>query len=155
MTSNSELFRWMAPKRAERLRKLDMAKFKEVLKRKFLEGPGSNQSSWEPEYGGFGYGKGQEQGVGLQALLDSSPINLRAAIAGAHREWYLLPLDRFEAARCGFGYLHGQALWAKCFACVMERSGCVLGGGPSMRVVKRQQKGMWQWRWRSRLVWAF
>ena len=46
MTSNSELFRWMAPKRAERLRKLDMAKFKEVLKRKFLEGPGSNQSSW-------------------------------------------------------------------------------------------------------------
>ena len=27
-------------------------KFKEVLKRKFLEGPGSSQSSWEPEYGG-------------------------------------------------------------------------------------------------------
>ena len=29
------------------LRRLDMLKFKEVLKRKFLEGPGSNQSSLE------------------------------------------------------------------------------------------------------------
>ncbi len=32
---------------AEMLRKLDMMKFNEVLKRKFLEGPGSNQSSLE------------------------------------------------------------------------------------------------------------
>ena len=32
---------------AEMLRRLDMLKFKEVLKRKFLEGPGSNQSSLE------------------------------------------------------------------------------------------------------------
>ena len=35
------------PKGAEALRHLDMVKFKEVLKRKFLEGPGSNQSAWE------------------------------------------------------------------------------------------------------------
>ena len=35
------------PRRAEMLRRLDMLKFKEVLKRKFLEGPGSNQSSLE------------------------------------------------------------------------------------------------------------
>ena len=35
------------PKGAEALRNLDMVKFKEVLKRKFLEGPGSNQSAWE------------------------------------------------------------------------------------------------------------
>ena len=35
------------PQGAEALRHLDMVKFKEVLKRKFLEGPGSNQSSWE------------------------------------------------------------------------------------------------------------
>ena len=34
-------------KGAEALRRLDMVKFKEVLKRKFLEGPGSNQSAWE------------------------------------------------------------------------------------------------------------
>ena len=35
------------PQGAELLRRLDMLKFKEVLKRKFLEGPGSNQSSLE------------------------------------------------------------------------------------------------------------
>ena len=35
------------PQGAEMLRRLDMLKFKEVLKRKFLEGPGSNQSSLE------------------------------------------------------------------------------------------------------------
>eukprot|EP00434_Breviolum_minutum_P041685 symbB.v1.2.037085.t1/scaffold5381.1/size27835/3 len=35
------------PQGAEALRHLDMVKFKEVLKRKFLEGPGSNQSAWE------------------------------------------------------------------------------------------------------------
>ena len=35
------------PQGAEMLRRLDMIKFKEVLKRKFLEGPGSNQSSLE------------------------------------------------------------------------------------------------------------
>ena len=35
------------PQGAEMLRRLDMMKFKEVLKRKFLEGPGSNQSSLE------------------------------------------------------------------------------------------------------------
>ena len=35
------------PKGAEALRHLDMVKFKEVLKRKFMEGPGSNQSAWE------------------------------------------------------------------------------------------------------------
>ena len=34
------------PQGAEALRHLDMVKFKEVLKRKFLEGPGSNQSAW-------------------------------------------------------------------------------------------------------------
>ena len=32
---------------ARALRHLDLVKFKEVLKRKFLEGPGSNQSAWE------------------------------------------------------------------------------------------------------------
>ena len=35
------------PQGAEMLRRLDLLKFKEVLKRKFLEGPGSNQSSVE------------------------------------------------------------------------------------------------------------
>ena len=35
------------PQGAEALRHLDLVKFKEVLKRKFLEGPGSNQSAWE------------------------------------------------------------------------------------------------------------
>ena len=35
------------PKGAEALRHLDMVKFKEVVKRKFMEGPGSNQSAWE------------------------------------------------------------------------------------------------------------
>ena len=35
------------PQGAEALRHLDLVKFKEVLKRKFLEGPGSNQNAWE------------------------------------------------------------------------------------------------------------
>ena len=35
------------PQGAEALRHLDLVKFKEVLKRKFLEGSGSNQSAWE------------------------------------------------------------------------------------------------------------
>ena len=35
------------PQGAEVLRKLDMVRFKDILKRKFLEGPGSNQSAWE------------------------------------------------------------------------------------------------------------
>eukprot|EP00434_Breviolum_minutum_P003341 symbB.v1.2.002939.t1/scaffold163.1/size290254/1 len=35
------------PQGAEALRHLDLVKFKEVLKGKFLEGPGSNQSAWE------------------------------------------------------------------------------------------------------------
>ena len=34
-------------KGASALRHLDMTKFREVLDRKFLEGPGSNQSAWE------------------------------------------------------------------------------------------------------------
>ena len=55
VTSNADIFHDMQsgaisvedPQGAELLRRLDMMKFKEVLKRKFLEGPGSNQSSLE------------------------------------------------------------------------------------------------------------
>ena len=40
------------PQGAEMQRKSDLIKFKEVLKRKFLEGPGSNHTSLEePIYG--------------------------------------------------------------------------------------------------------
>ena len=51
------------PKGAEALRHLDMVKFKEVLKRKFLEGLGSNQSAWEALNRGPGDCEGQEQGI--------------------------------------------------------------------------------------------
>ena len=55
VTSNADIIHDMQsgaisvedPQGAELLRRLDMMKFKEVLKRKFLEGPGSNQSSLE------------------------------------------------------------------------------------------------------------
>ena len=54
------------PKGAEALRHLDMVKFKEVLKRKFLEGPGIQSEclgGLESNHGIFGHCEGKEPGV--------------------------------------------------------------------------------------------
>ena len=102
------------PQGAEALRHLDLVKFKEVLKRKFLEGSRVQPDclgSAEPQHGGPWHSQGQKPGVwgsqeGLQAVLDTTtwePIHLGRESPTIDWGWILLPIDWLSETQPGVG----------------------------------------------------
>ena len=101
------------PQGAEALRHLDLVKFKEVLKRKFLEGPGSNQSAWEALNRSMvdldtakAKNREYEEARSLQAVLDTTtwdPFHLGRESSTIDRGWILLPIDWLSETQPGVG----------------------------------------------------
>ena len=107
------------PQGAEALRHLDMVKFKEVLKRKFLEGPGSNQSAWEAlnwSMVELDTAKTKNREYEVPDANSWEPIHLGRGVAAVDRGWILLPADwhaetqpRAGPVQCHWGVCQGEA----------------------------------------------